>query len=309
MSERAAMSLNCPLCGSEHVVIKEKLSVAELTSAYEKSFGIQDALRSSTLIYLTCLECGLGFFDPLEAGGEGLYARLQLFDWYYMEDKYEYAIAKKYLPSLGTVLEVGSGKAAFAEVVGADRYTGLEFNERAIERAAKAGIRLFKQSVEAHADLGNVYDAVVSFQVLEHVADPAGFIRGCLACLKPGGVLIIAVPAHDSFVGVALNNILDAPPHHVTHWSGATLQYLAGLFGLEVAAVEYEPVSDYHRDWARKTIWESRFRRWLGMQNKLLDYSVMAKFVSKFSSILGRLLPAQLGDVKGHTVVGVYRKI
>ena len=121
--------------------------------------------------------------------------------------------------------------------------------------------------------------------------------------------MIIAVPAHDSFVGTALNNILDMPPHHVTHWTGATLQYLAAPFGLDVVAIEYEPVAEYHRDWACKTIWESRLRRRLGMKHKLLNYSLTARLVAKLSSLLGKLFPPPLGNVRGHTVVGVYRKV
>lgn len=297
------------LCGSKNVTIQEAINVGELNAKYGQAFGIEHALTSTQLDYCVCSSCGLGFFNPMETGREGLYERLQSFDWYYMADKYEYAIAQKYLPAEGRVLEVGGGKAAFAKFVGADRYTGLEFNDKAIERADEAGIRLIKHSIEAHSSSGNTYDAVVSFQVLEHVADPAGFISGCVKCLKPGGRLIIAVPAHDSFVGTALNNILDMPPHHVTHWTGATLQYLAAPYGLEVVAIEYEPVAEHHRDWACKTIWESRLRRRLAMQRKLLDYSLAARLVSKLSSILGKLFPIPLGNVKGHTVVGVYRKI
>ncbi|WP_018076476.1 class I SAM-dependent methyltransferase [Thiobacillus denitrificans] len=303
------MPLACVLCGSKDVTVREVVSVQDLNAKYAQAFGIEHALNSTRLDYCVCASCGLGYFDPMETGGEGLYERLQSFDWYYMAEKYEYAVAQKYLPAEGGVLEVGGGKAAFAKVVGAHRYTGLEFNDKAIEKASEAGIRLIKQTVEVHSSSGNTYDAVVSFQVLEHVVDPAGFIRDCVKCLKRGGRLIIAVPAHDSFVGTALNNILDMPPHHVTHWTGTTLRHLAERFGLEVLAIEYESVAEYHRDWAHKTIWESRLRRWLGMKPKLLDYSLIARLVSKLSSILGKLVPIPLTDVKGHTVIGVYRKI
>ena len=78
-----------------------------------------------------------GFFSPLETGGAVLCENLQKFDWYYMEEKEEFQIAMRFVPTTGSVLEVGSGKAAFATKVGVDRYTGLEFNDKAIEGRMK----------------------------------------------------------------------------------------------------------------------------------------------------------------------------
>lgn len=302
------MSIDCVLCGSKNTDLRENIDVSRLNSAYERNFGLHHPLSAASLAYYLCQDCGLGFFDPMETGGEGLYECLQSFEWYYMADKYEYEIAQKYLPPEGTVLEVGSGKAAFVDVVGTSLYTGLEFNDKAIERARLAGVRLIKEPIDVHAILGNTYDSVVSFQVLEHVADPVGFIRSCVKCLRPGGRLIVAVPAHDGFIGNALNNILDTPPHHVTHWSGTTLRNLAALLGLEVLAIEYEPVAEYHRVWACKSIWESRLRRWLRMRHLLLDFSLKAKIISRISVILGKFFPVSLSNIKGHTVVAIYRK-
>jgi 2-polyprenyl-3-methyl-5-hydroxy-6-metoxy-1,4-benzoquinol methylase len=301
--------IRCPLCGSEIHVNQEILSPIDINELYSKSLGIENAIKTDYLSYLSCQNCGLGFFDPMETGEEDLYECLQAFDWYYMADKYEYNIAVKYLPVEGTVLEVGAGKAAFAEKVGVDRYTGLEFNDKAIERAGKSGIRLLKQPVDAHAADGNTYDAVVSFQVLEHVSDPAGFIRGCVQCLKPGGRLILGVPAQDGFAGGSINNILDMPPHHVTHWTGETLKSLTQLFGLEILALDYEPVAKYHRSWACHIVWEVRLRRFLGWHPRLLDRSFRAKLVSKIAAFLAKIAPISVNALNGHTVIATYKRI
>jgi 2-polyprenyl-3-methyl-5-hydroxy-6-metoxy-1,4-benzoquinol methylase len=302
------MTIQCALCSGHQTVLQEEVEVTRLNTAYRKLTGIRNPLKTEKLNYLKCLDCGLLFFDPLQAGDESLYERLQRFDWYYMEDKLEYDIARKFLPIGGKVLEVGAGAAAFSRVVGQGRYTGLEFNDLAIERAGRHGIALIKQSVEEHARSGNKYDAVVSFQVLEHVAAPASFIRGCVECLNSGGTLIVAVPAHDGFAGRALNNILNMPPHHVTHWPERTLRHLAPLFGLEVLAIEFEPVAVHHKPWARKTNWEAGLRIFLGMRQRLLDYSLAATLVSKLSSLMARILPCKVERLIGHSVVAVYRK-
>ena len=300
---------NCPLCNSNKTIVVESVSVGELNSLYAKSFAITDALKSDRLDYLECSNCTLKFFWPVETGDEYLYEQLQTHDWYYMSDKQEYQIALPFLKSAESVLEVGSGKAAFATIVGVDRYTGLEFNDSAIERASKVGINLIKESVEVHAENEKKYDAVVSFQVLEHVGSPHNFIKACVACLRSGGVLVLAVPSRDGFGGQVINNILDMPPHHVTHWSESSFSFLEKLFSVEAIAIEHEKVSSYHRQLAYKTQVETLMRRSLGLNYKLIDQGFISKLVSKLASVFASIFNRQSNYTKGHTVVGVFRKI
>lgn len=297
----------CPLCLSESVDEIETLSRKQINESYKKNFDIRNAV-SRSVTYFKCNSCQLRFFSPPEAGGEDLYERLQTYDWYYMADKWEYDEALNFINPENTILEVGSGRAAFAEYVGKERYTGLEFNDQAIMRAENAGVHLIKEPVNTHAAHGHSYDVVVSFQVLEHVSDPAGFLRGCVDCLRPGGKLIIAVPAYDGFVGRAVNAILNMPPHHVTHWPDATLEKLASLFGLELLTLVHEPIAEYHSEWARTVQYEARIRVALGMAPRILDRSLLARLVNRVGACLAKLSPSALIDVCGHTVLAVYRK-
>lgn len=304
------MSNICPLCGSVDVSNKETIRGAEVNFLYARNFGVPDALTAHTLNYCVCQQCRLGFFSPLETGGAGLYEHLQTFDWYYMEEKEEFQIAMRFVPNTGTVLEVGSGKAAFATRVGVDRYAGLEFNDKAIVRAKEKGITLIKESIEEHAKSHpQQYDIVVSFQVLEHVTSPSDFIKGCLDSLKVGGVLMLAVPSNDGFAGRAVNNVLDMPPHHVTHWSEYTLRFLPRMFGLETIAVEHERIPEYHRQYARKVRLEASIRDFIGMGFKLLDLSYRARLIAKIAGVMARFSGRQDDAAKGHTAVAVYRKV
>lgn len=304
------MTVNCPLCHGSTTSHLETLSGEELNILYARSVGIPKVLRANQLEYRECPNCKLRFFWPMETGNEALYEQLQAFDWYYMADKEEYQIAMRHLPKEGYVLEVGAGRAAFASLVGVDRYTGLEFNDKAIERAVAVGITLIKEAVEIHAKRNlHQYDAVVSFQVLEHVSTPAEFIKGCVDCLKPGGSLILAVPSSDGFAGEAINNFLDMPPHHVSHWSEITMRKIADLYGLEVISIEYEPVASYHQYWARKVKIESSFRRVLGVNFRLLNLRFFARLISKVAGVVAHLSRFSLVGIKGHTVLACYRKV
>lgn len=302
-------SINCPLCNSLNTRLLETTSASIIENQYVRSFGINTNLKTDKISYFLCDDCQLGFFQPMAAGDALLYEQLQQYEWYYVSDKPEYAIAKRYLPDTGGVLEVGSGKAAFADVVRRSRYVGLEFNDEAISRARKDGVTLLKESIEDHAENNRQkYSAVVAFQVLEHVPRPASFIKGCVDSLQKGGCLIVAVPNHDGICGLAQNHLLDLPPHHVTHWTKKTLEKVATIFGLELYALEYEPIAEYHILWARRSIFEAQLRHLFRMKSSVLDTSIFARIISITAAILAKIIPIATGDLKGHAVVAVYRK-
>lgn len=299
----------CPLCHSTNTRLVETINTSEIKRAYLRHFGVQTDLQTNEIRYMACSSCNLGFFDPMATGDEKLYEQLQKFDWYYMSDKPEYSLAKRHLPISGKVLEVGSGKAAFAEIVGKDRYVGLEFNDEAILRAKSIGITLIKESIENHAvEHAKQYAAVVSFQVLEHVSNPSAFIQGCVDSLEVGGHLILAVPNHDGICGLTQNSILDIPPHHVSHWSEQTMMHIARQYDLDLVSIDIEAVADFHIMWGARSIYEEKLRKTLGVNKKLLDTGLFAKLIGKLAAIWVRISPPDLSSIKGHTVLGCYRK-
>jgi SAM-dependent methyltransferase len=301
--------VRCPLCNSQNVELVENISAHEVEYQYKKNFDISISLHADIIYYLVCNECKLGFFNPMTTGDPILYEQLQKFDWYYMSDKPEFALAQKYIPDTGMVLEVGAGKAAFSNAIGKNRYVGLEFNDEAIARAKADGVILIKESIEAHAiNNKKIYKSVVSFQVLEHVPFPSSFIQGCVDSLQEGGCLILAVPYHDGLCGFVQNHLLDMPPHHVTHWSEVTLKRIASLYDLELVGIEFEAVACYHLIWARKMVWERRLRYYLCLRPSLLDTSYAARFLSKIASYIAKVFPPSIDEIKGHAVVAVYRR-
>jgi SAM-dependent methyltransferase len=310
MNQRASSKLSCPLCHHRDLNLVEEISGVELASAWLKSYDLQLPSGLKDMAYLRCNRCNLGFFDPAQAGDSALYEHMQQYDWYYVDDKPEYAMAARWLPAAGEVLEVGSGKAAFARAVGLERYRGLEFNQVAIARAAEAGIRLERETIEHHAaQRPQAYSAVASFQVLEHVPNPAGFVTACVHALKPSeGRLLLAVPDHQGLCGLAQNNILDLPPHHVSHWTESTLRELAVIHDLEVLAIEREPVSELHLPWARRALVERRWRDRMGMGERLFDARLSARLTAKFALWQSARSREPVNLISGHTIMGVFRK-
>ncbi len=300
--------MKCPLCENTNIKKLETVNKDDLVYLYKKMTDIDFGyLINQDINYCECKECQLRYFDPLITGDEKFYNALQKFEWYYMDEKEEYVYAKEYIKATDKVLEVGSGKGAFAKHIPTKDYIGLDFSENAKKMAEKNGIIIENEMIQDYAEKHpNSFDVVVSFQVLEHVSDSKSFIEAKIKALKSGGRMIIAVPSEDSFLKYVTNGILNMPPHHVTRWSDETLEFIAKKYDLEVEAIYHEKVQEVHKNWFLATFFRSVLS-----SNKLIDRSLKNKFVSKGCSLLSRVFTKSLHDEmlpNGHTVLVVYRK-
>jgi len=310
------MSMCCPLCKSKNVHRIEKIFVSDLSKFYKKMLGESISKEFSDqkeLELLCCNKCGLKFFHPAVTGSEEFYEKLQKFEWYYLEDKYEYDFAGKFIDDKTSVLEIGCGKGRFAEVIAAKKYTGLEFSQKAVSMARQRGLNVISESVEEHAE-GNSqqYDVVCSFQVLEHVSEINKFLENAIECLKPGGLFMITVPSADSFMSFARNGILNMPPHHVSWWHDSTLRYVAKMFGLEMVDLHHEPLADIHKVLYSTTVTYNAINNMTGRKRRILDQSLSGKLLGLLSMFLGKFYALGLNDAglrpHGHSVTAVYRK-
>jgi SAM-dependent methyltransferase len=112
----------------------------------------------------------------------------------------------------GRVIEMGCGAASLLADLGAMGWTG-----RAVETSAHArGIatRMLADlpgiTVHEHADPAweGSFDLLMAFEVLEHIEDDVGVLTSWIRFLKPGGRILLSVPAHahrwtatDTFAG------------------------------------------------------------------------------------------------------------
>jgi 2-polyprenyl-6-hydroxyphenyl methylase/3-demethylubiquinone-9 3-methyltransferase len=110
------------------------------------------------------------------------------------------AWAETVLPPGCRVLDVGCGAGLAAEALARNGHDvlGIDAAGEAIAaaeaHAAGQGLRLSYRSATAEALVaeGLRFPAVVSLEVVEHVADPPGFIRCLATLLEPGGVLVMS---------------------------------------------------------------------------------------------------------------------
>ena len=257
----------CPLTRSRHVEVLEEFPASLLIKCYQRDLGINIAseFKGVTKLQLChCLNSDLTFFHPTLPGSSEFYRKLQSFDWYYPEAKFEYARASTWIQPGHHILDIGCGAAQLARKVPLASYTGLEPNNLSTKSEALAGVNILSETITDHArSYTQTYDAVCAFQVLEHVADPREFLTDALACLKPGGILILGVPSAESYVTRIANFMLNAPPHHVTWWTDQALHYLADQFHLTILDVAHAPVEP----WESRLYWMHRISRRLMPQS------------------------------------------
>lgn len=199
-----------------------------------------------------CPDTGYRFFHPFSMiGDEKLYDDLQQFPWYYLDWKWEYDEAPKFIEKGSKVLEVGSGEGKFLkhinDTLGCDT-TGIELNAQAVEKGRAMGLNMHQELVQDHAEkYAGHYDVVCFYQVLEHIADVKDFLEACVKCIKPGGKVLIAVPNNEPYLYKNIKNYaLNTSPHHMGWWNTESLTKIAPYFGLQADTVYYQPISLKH---------------------------------------------------------------
>ncbi|PNW30958.1 UNVERIFIED_CONTAM: methyltransferase type 11 [Euhalothece sp. KZN 001] len=247
------MNLVSPITKEQDIKLLSVIKSDQLIQDWKRGFGIDisEELKGCEEIKLyECNKSKLRFFMPIDtAGSDQLYEQLEKYDWYYMPRKWEHDVAVTDLQRCQRVLEVGCGRGAFVERLCKEENIdaeGVELNSSAVSSAKAKGINVYPIDLHELAEKEEEsYDAVCSFQVLEHVPDPLPFLESMLTLLKPQGKLIISVPNAESFLQHQYN-LLDMPPHHVTQWSESAFRFLNSCLPVKVDKIRREPLAEYH---------------------------------------------------------------
>lgn len=105
----------------------------------------------------------------------------------------------RYAPGADRVLDFGCGSGLTVDTLSLAGYSasGVDFSREAIDFGAKKGIGgLSVVSGERLPFAADSFDAVLCMDVLEHLADETTALAEMRRVLKPGGILLIMVPAY-----------------------------------------------------------------------------------------------------------------
>lgn len=105
----------------------------------------------------------------------------------------------QHLPADSAILDVGCFDGGFLRSVESSRKRfGIEIHEDARKKAQEFGIQLIGTDFAALSETKAVFDAVTSFDVIEHTHNPFDFLGDLAKVADKGGIIIISTGNSDA---------------------------------------------------------------------------------------------------------------
>lgn len=211
---------------------------------------------ADTFLAMRCEGCGLIYLDPRPAESElpRIYPEnYHAFDFsaerfgfvYKVRRRLEARRALGWCAGLGEdarILDVGCGDGFHLRLLRdfgrpGWRLEGLDPSRRAVDTAARAGLKVHEGTVERLDLPASSYDMALLIATIEHVADPAGVLRSVRALLKPGGRAVVVTDNTDTLDFKLFGGRHWGGYHFPRHWNlfnPRALRRLAEKTGFEV---------------------------------------------------------------------------
>jgi SAM-dependent methyltransferase len=180
--------------------------------------------------------------------------------WFLVRRSFVLHQAQRYAPpSPARLLEVGCGTGAtlrgLSSLFPDAKVTGVEPAASVVQVAAAAGCDVVQGSFEQLPVAAGSVDMLLALDVLEHLDDDAAGLAEAGRALRPGGRLLVTVPALPSLWGPH-----DELNHHRRRYTRATLCDRLVVAGFRIERVTYFNTVLLPLAWLERTIAKRRQR-------------------------------------------------
>jgi 2-polyprenyl-3-methyl-5-hydroxy-6-metoxy-1,4-benzoquinol methylase len=286
----------CPLCGSVLAEEKERFSCPSCPYCAERE---QD-------IVLFSPEIADNHEDYKAEGLDALYVHETQHPWFRHRVN---VIRKAFATHVGKtedILEVGAGTGHTARALLEDGYRNLsigELHKNGLLYAKRYGLeRLYQFDLRA-SPFREHFDVVALFDVLEHIADDELALNNIHKMLRPGGRVILTVPAHQ-----ALWSRIDELSSHHRRYNRRGLASLLQSGGFEILQSRYFFTALVPGLLARRFV--SRNATWETVESGIgLKVSRLANLAMRLASGPGDFLLAPLRRFVGGSLLTIARKV
>jgi 2-polyprenyl-3-methyl-5-hydroxy-6-metoxy-1,4-benzoquinol methylase len=189
-----------------------------------------------------------------------------LFEWLIRIFRARRAAAIERFVASGRALDVGCGRGLLPSILRERGWEahGLEISPTAARHARDhLHIPVFVGNLLESPYSRDYFEVVVFWHVLEHLADPAAALRRSREILKPGGLLVVAVPNYDSLQARLTGRHwfhLDIPRHY-HHFRLPVLRRLLQENGFTVDSVSHFSLEQNPYGWIQSLLNRMGFRR------------------------------------------------
>jgi 2-polyprenyl-3-methyl-5-hydroxy-6-metoxy-1,4-benzoquinol methylase len=141
----------------------------------------------------------------------------------------------------GTLLEVGAAFGLFCDEVRAlgvfDHVIAVEPTPGLAETCRNRGLTVVESVIENYETSVEI-DVVAAFEVIEHLASPADFLRQCARLLRPNGLIVLSCPNVRGFDVATLGPLSNTFDHeHLNYFHPSSMATLLERCDLELVEV------------------------------------------------------------------------
>lgn len=139
---------------------------------------------------------GQGYFESGAASQSGYASYSRLGQALAGEASQKLAVVRRLTPGGGRLLDHGCGTGVFLSAARGSGYdaVGVDLSGYAVEHVRKRGLPAFATTIESGWGEDESFDAITSWDVLEHVPDPNVTLRHAARLLRRDGYLVATTP-------------------------------------------------------------------------------------------------------------------